>query len=501
MNRSRLVYIPVLLSLCLLGNRCSILTTVAGGGSEGGNPVIIGKLYAPDTHPAAGAIVRFIPSGHDPRDSIQIDTAVTDTDGIYTSDTLAPGCYNVLAESNGYMAFIDSIRVTDSGALAHPAWLKVPGSMVCRVELSAGQNVRSAAVILLGTDIMAAPDSSGKITLTPLAEGSYAVRIVTSLNSSQKKDTSFIIIAGRNDTLTRAIQLPDTTLPAHFTQAIDSASFGMRKEFGCVAFGGKMWVIGGIDSSRNYNDIWNSSDGVTWTKVTDSAGFAKRRDHATVVFNNSIWVIGGTGDSSKKFCDAWHSTDGVTWTKAIDSVACFPRYNPATVVFNGRIWIMGGYTTNGFVRDVWSSSDGISWTMAVDTAGFSGRLAPQAVVFKNRIWLMGGRNQTTDLADVWYSPDGIQWTRATDSAAFPPRSAFSAVAAANVMVITGGVINTTTTSAGDAWYSYDGISWIQLQTPANFTTKSSHASLNYHNMIWIIGQANGENRSDVWTLF
>jgi hypothetical protein len=485
----------------MIGIRCSSINTASGGGSEGGNPVVTGKLYTSDTHPAAGAVVRFIPSGHDPRDTIKIDTAVTGSDGVYKSDSIASGYYNVLAKHSGDMAFIDSIHVTGSGALAPSATLTTPGSKVCRIALSAGQSASSVLVILIGTDVVATPDSSGKVILPLLAAGSYTVRIVSSSDSIQKKDTTFTISQGLTDTVAQTILVPDPTLPSHFALAADSALFGMRKGFGAVVFGGKMWVIGGSDNTRNFNDVWNSSDGAVWTKVTGNAGFSNRNQLSAVIFNNSIWVLGGMGDSGRVLCDVWHSTDGISWTSAIDSTSCLSRYGFAAAVFNGKMWVMAGYGVGGYMSDVWSSADGISWTKAVDIPGYLGRFAPQALVFDKKIWLTGGRTSTADMADVWSSPDGVNWTCATAAAAFPPRSSFGAAAAGTIMVVSGGTISATFTAGNDAWYSYDGITWVQFQTPAAFPAMSNHASLYLNNKIWIIGQVADADRSNVWSLY
>ena len=57
-----------------------------------------------------------------------------------------------------------------------------------------------------------------------------------------------------------------------------------------------MWLIAGTDGSTNKNDVWNSTDGVTWTVVTSSASFSARENHASLVFDNKMWVTGGFDD-------------------------------------------------------------------------------------------------------------------------------------------------------------------------------------------------------------
>ena len=53
-----------------------------------------------------------------------------------------------------------------------------------------------------------------------------------------------------------------------------------------------MWVIGGYDGNTK-NDVWNSSDGITWTQASASASWNARVQHSSVVFDNKMRGIGG----------------------------------------------------------------------------------------------------------------------------------------------------------------------------------------------------------------
>lgn len=56
-----------------------------------------------------------------------------------------------------------------------------------------------------------------------------------------------------------------------------------------------MYVFGGKDDASFKNDVYKSSDGITWDLVTSSASFSKRSNFATIKFDKgeSMYVIGG----------------------------------------------------------------------------------------------------------------------------------------------------------------------------------------------------------------
>ena len=53
--------------------------------------------------------------------------------------------------------------------------------------------------------------------------------------------------------------------------------------------------------------------------------------------------------------DLWSSSDGVTWTEVLaDGNAVFPqRFGTATAVFGNKLLILGGYASGTFYNDVW----------------------------------------------------------------------------------------------------------------------------------------------------
>jgi dihydrofolate reductase len=134
-----------------------------------------------------------------------------------------------------------------------------------------------------------------------------------------------------------------------------------------VVHNGKMWVIGGKDKDGEAkNDVWSSTDGVTWTTATDSADFSVRYDHSSVVFDKRIWVIGGRkgrahiGTNNN---EVWNSTNGATWTTITATVKFTARRAHSSAVFNNRVWVIGGddgassVDSRNLKNDVWYYSN------------------------------------------------------------------------------------------------------------------------------------------------
>ena len=70
-----------------------------------------------------------------------------------------------------------------------------------------------------------------------------------------------------------------------------------RAYFQAVVNGNAMYVLGGQDfgiASNFYNDVWSSTDGVTWTELTSDAGWEGRAGLRAVTFKDEIYIFGGS---------------------------------------------------------------------------------------------------------------------------------------------------------------------------------------------------------------
>jgi len=170
----------------------------------------------------------------------------------------------------------------------------------------------------------------------------------------------------------------------------------------------------------------NTYDGdLTWTKVSSSNGWVARYKNASTVFNDSLWIIGGYGYQGRNkdsyLEDVWSSSDGVTWKMETMNAPWHGRTGHAVVVLNDKMVLIGGYAvdeeadstheTNHYMNDVWSSSDGVNWTKVCD-APFGERAYHAAIVVNNTIYVIGGRKNGTDYYDdIWKSTDIEHWTQ------------------------------------------------------------------------------------------
>jgi len=67
---------------------------------------------------------------------------------------------------------------------------------------------------------------------------------------------------------------------------------------------GGYWEPAGETSFRS--DVIFSFDGFEWTEAINSAEFPNRTYHTSVVYNDAIWVMGGM-DDTEVFGDVWIS--------------------------------------------------------------------------------------------------------------------------------------------------------------------------------------------------
>ncbi|QCX01790.1 hypothetical protein FGM00_17320 [Aggregatimonas sangjinii] len=263
-------------------------------------------------------------------------------------------------------------------------------------------------------------------------------------------DNKMWIIGGRGDSETPKNDVRYSYNGINWYDATPNADFPARFGHASAVFQGKMWVVGGKsydpddhdeqwdpehdhetqdDEYSERNDVWSSSDGVSWELVTSNADFEPRNGHTLTVYAGSLWLIGGTSnDQSYAICcgyrDVWKSDDGADWEKVTDKAPFNLRSSHTTLAVGKTLILIGGDLKNGY-GEIWYSEDGYSWHKALENPPFGDRAGHSLVSDGELLWLIGGRstqNPPHGLEnDVWYSKNGLDWSEAATTEEFPER--------------------------------------------------------------------------------
>ena len=69
---------------------------------------------------------------------------------------------------------------------------------------------------------------------------------------------------------------------------------------------GKMWISNAYHNGNVLvRDLWNSSDGMVWTKISDATPYDGYSEMA--VYKGKVWAVKGS---------VWNSPDGINWTRS-----------------------------------------------------------------------------------------------------------------------------------------------------------------------------------------
>jgi hypothetical protein len=182
--------------------------------------------------------------------------------------------------------------------------------------------------------------------------------------------------------------------------------------YSAIAFKDKIWLFGGFDGKRYYNDIWNSADGVNWTRAAERAAWSPRMGSANVVFQDKIWRFGGgvidgeKSDNPNSGKEVWTSIDAVTWTQVEIKAPRTPGGTP--IVFDGKLWMIGANRNNGdFGSAVFVSSDGLDWRE--ESAPWSPRGGSVVWTFGERLFMTGGKYSYQENGEIKFVYSNDVW--------------------------------------------------------------------------------------------
>lgn len=265
-----------------------------------------------------------------------------------------------------------------------------------------------------------------------------------------------------------------------------------RHTAGYAVHDNKMWIIGGDANQGHYqNDVWNSTDGATWTRVTDNVPWGPRVLQYTIEFNNKIWIMGGQtlpqfAPAPETFYrDIWNTSDGVNWQQVTPNDPFWPQRGliGGAAVMNGRMWVLGGGTYQtpnagrSYFNDVWSTADGVNWTQHTASAPWDPREYHDVAVFDDQLWVIAGADSLGNRKDVWHSPDGVNWYELPDTP-WAPRHASSVFVYDDALWFTGGMGNdvwklTAVPEPGSAILALGAMAFLRRSRPAASPQTSS----------------------------
>jgi hypothetical protein len=305
--------------------------------------------------------------------------------------------------------------------MASPSWSKVTGNTGFQARDSCGEVVYDGKMWIMGgwfnsyagpfpRDVWSSTDGAAWTRVTQEAPWLHG-----DLPTTMVFDNKMWIMGGwyngRNPGASASNQVWCSTNGSDWTQTAAAAPWAARCGAGGAVFKNKMWIIGGTeqyyygDDGSLLNDVWSSSDGVTWEPATLNAPWSPRAYHQVLAFDDKLWVLGGGSYTPGLWSlnDVWNSSDGVTWTKVAEHAPWDSRIWFSAEVYDDRMWILGGSTAGGtwLRNEVWSSGDGTTWTQLQTDAVWTPRHEMSTYVFQNKLWLVGGYDVAHLVNDVW----------------------------------------------------------------------------------------------------
>lgn len=210
-------------------------------------------------------------------------------------------------------------------------------------------------------------------------------------------------------------------------QVTASAPFGARYGHRCVVFNGAIYLMGGFYIPGGTaapvlaSDTWMTTDGANWVQVNGGTYWPGRAFFGACATSGGIFIMGGCtspsltiGGAGTNYNDVWFSADGATWTQVSDAAGAgwSPRAGFDVVFYLNEMMLLGGINCNTLTKnnECWTSTDGRVWTQNTAAALGSGtNFCVRLVVYGGFVYGLGGHT-TTDLSTIYRTPNGTAWT-------------------------------------------------------------------------------------------
>jgi hypothetical protein len=247
----------------------------------------------------------------------------------------------------------------------------------------------------------------------------------------------------------------------------DNAQFERRHAHSAFVYSDRLWLIGGDHHQGRYNhDVVSSADGVNWTTHLGPGAEANppwepRALQMSGVYAGRMWTMGGqdlVGPASdfRHYNDVWSSTDGVTWELvAADGPGSETRWEgcgatDSVVEFQGRMWLVGcarydEVAGHDMRAEVWSTTDGATWRRHADPP-WAGKIWQSVFVWDDKLWIAFGYTAgdpangwaAGNSNELWYSHDGETWSHLPVDSPVPGSHAQGVAVAGDRVLYAGG---------------------------------------------------------------
>lgn len=178
-------------------------------------------------------------------------------------------------------------------------------------------------------------------------------------------------------------------------------------------------LVYGFDSATGgFVNDWVDLFNTDFTFSSYTADYSSRLLLNAVVFNDKLYVFSGASGSSV-LSDVWESTDGKTWTETSSSSLAVAQ--SAVIEMNGTVYAISGTTTWPTItlsNATYKTTDMINWTLVTTTTSFTARRFAWIAKKGTDLYVYSGLNiGNSRLLDVWKSSDyGGNWTQQTADA-------------------------------------------------------------------------------------